>query len=463
MRISEPIKQSGYFWLPESPDQRLPGVLSISALGETILEVIGVFGDPVAVINATTLSLGRVVGVIENGDAVTLDHCFYQHRNVRLFGGLSKSTVYANRAFFGVQYDEGEIITFSKFCFSLEGLDEWLSLSGFEISQDLDARKTSIHYTAPKEIEFSLPDGIALAFAFSYSLPTLPATTEAKITQNAHITLKSDYPRPLEEFLALVNKLNDFLCFATDATVALDSAAGFSPDITREGGSGVQVPIPVNVYYKSTRLSDVPPRVDWHRMLFRYEQIGDQCENLVNKWLSNYEVSEPAFNLYFASKTGAHKYLEGRFLSLAQGIETLHRRNARETVMAEEDFRGLIEAVVNGCPHEQQKWLKEKLRYANELSLRRRLKRMLEPFETLYGDPKQRKQFVAEVVATRNYLTHYDPDLSDQAAKGKSLWRLCMKLEALFQLHFLRLMGLGDDSIKSLVEKNYALLNKLSN
>ncbi len=86
---------------------------------------------------------------------------------------------------------------------------------------------------------------------------------------------------------------------------------------------------------------------------------------------------------------------------------------------------------------------------------------MLEPFESLYGDTKLRKHFIGKVIDTRNYLTHYDEKLAQQAAKGKGLWSLCMKLEALFQLHFLRLIGLDGDLIKNLVNENHALRGKL--
>ncbi|MBZ0157931.1 MAG: hypothetical protein K8I29_17170 [Alphaproteobacteria bacterium] len=85
---------------------------------------------------------------------------------------------------------------------------------------------------------------------------------------------------------------------------------------------------------------------------------------------------------------------------------------------------------------------------------------MLEPFESLYGDSKARKHFIGKVIDTRNYLTHYDPKLAQQAANGEALWKLCMKLEALFQLHFLRLIGLDAEFIKKLANENHALQSK---
>lgn len=237
MRLSEPFEKSGYFWLPGKTENRLPGVLRITETAEATLEIIGIFGDTLAALNETAPDLGRIVGIIENGDLITLDHCFYKNRNIS-FGGISKSTIYASFVLSGVQYDEGESITFSKFSFSVEGLDEWLSVSGLRVEHNWDDKSASIHFTPPKEIALQLPDGIGLAFTFGWTLPVASTVTEAKITQKAYISLTSESLRSIDDFLAVVFKINNFLCFATDETVSLDSATAYSYEITRDSGNG---------------------------------------------------------------------------------------------------------------------------------------------------------------------------------------------------------------------------------
>lgn len=438
----------------------MPGVLRIAETGEATLDVIGIFGETVAVLNETSPDPRRIVGVIENGDLVTLERCFYKKKNIS-FGGISKSTIYANLVLTGVQYDDGEDIVFSKFNFSVEGLDEWLMVSGLRVENNLDDRSASIHFTPPKEMALRLPDGIGMVFTFRWTLPGAPIVTEAKITQKAYISLTSESLRSFDDFLAVVFKINNFFCFATDETVSIDSATAYSYEITRSMGGKKKYEVPIKVYYQSIPFSEVKPKIHWHGMLFRHGDIAAQLETVLSNWLNNYETSKPAFNLYFASKSGAHRYLDGRFLSLAQGIETLHRRNSQKTLMPEKEFKDLVATAIKGCPSRKQRWLETKLEYANELPLRERLRQMLEPFAELYGDIKQRKHFIGKVIDTRNYLTHYDIKLSEKAAGRDELWKLCMKLESLFQLHFLRLIGLSDKTIHALVKNNHALRNKL--
>lgn len=462
MRLSEPIEKQGFFWLPDDAENPVPGILRISKSGEVTLEI-NYFYDPMLdALNKRPLGyppngsedrhINRIVGIVDNGD-ITLDKCIYVNWNKKLLGGVSTSTIHAARAFIGVNYNDGDI-TFSKLEFSVEGLDEWLSISGIQ------PENNSIHFCPPKEIALNLPDGIELKFLFS--LTHSLSFTEAHITQKADISLKSKKLRSLEDFLDLVFKLHNFLCFAIDKTVSIDSITGYSKEQTQEIGDGQKIENPIKIYYRSKPHSEVKPKVHQHDMLLGYWGVADQLEEILTKWIKNYDTSKPSFDLYFATMSGGQKYLEGKFLSLAQGIETLHRRNFQGTRMPDDEFRNLIDTILNAVPDDgQRQWIDEKLKYSNELSLRNRIKQMIEPFKDLFGNSRKRNSFIGKVVDTRNYLTHFDSSLENKAASGEDLWKLYRKLEALFQLHFLRLMGIDDNAIKSMVNENFALRDKI--
>ena len=470
MRLSEPIEKHGFFWLPDDAENQVPGILRISEPGEVTLEVSYFYDLRQDVLNkrrrlgyppnrSEDRNINRIVGRIDDG-FITLDKCVYVNWNKKLPSGVSTSTIRANLAFIGADYNEGEDITFSQLKFSVEGLDEWLSISGFQIESNWEDRSHSVHFRLPKEIALNLPDGIELKFLFSSTHS--PGFTEERITQKAHISLISQELRPIEDFLDSVFKLHLFLCFAIDKTVSLDSVIGYSSEITQKIGDGQKREIPIKIYYQSEPHSEAKPKVHPHDMLFGYGNVADQLKEILIKWIKNYDISEPSFNLYFATMSGGQKYVDGKFLSLTQGIETLHRRNSHETQIPEDEFRNLIDTILNAIPDDgQRRWIDEKLKYANELSLRKRIKQMIEPFKDLFGNARKRNFFISKVVDTRNYLTHYDSSLENKAAYEEELWKLYTKLEALFQLHFLRLIGIDDNAIKSMVNENFALRNKL--
>ena len=66
------------------------------------------------------------------------------------------------------------------------------------------------------------------------------------------------------------------------------------------------------------------------------------------------------------------------------------------------------------------------------------------------------------VCDTRNYLTHYDETTTGNRAKTPDeMFELSNKLEALFQLHLLRLIGIDESTIDSIVLGNQSLSRAL--
>lgn len=144
-------------------------------------------------------------------------------------------------------------------------------------------------------------------------------------------------------------------------------------------------------------------------MLFCYPDVADRLQDMLTDWLARHEALSPACNLYFAVRAGRHVYLESQFLSIVQGLETLHDRTSSETVEPPEEFAERVSAILAVCPHSHREWLEEQLTYANKLSLRKRMQRLLRPLTPHFGNAEARKALADKTVDTRNYLTHYDP------------------------------------------------------
>ncbi len=197
-------------------------------------------------------------------------------------------------------------------------------------------------------------------------------------------------------------------------------------------------------------------------MLFRYQQIQDRAETIINNWIDAYDQFNPAFSLYFSVKTGSQKYLDGKFLALVQGLETYHRRKSDEKLMDELEFKELVENIVSKCPEERKKWLTGRLQHGNEINLRKRISRIIEPFKEFIGTNEERNKIITSIVDTRNYLTHYDESSKPNIASGIDLFYLCLKMEAFFQLHFLQLLSFTPNEIKSILDNCYELKQKLN-
>lgn len=175
MRIEKEIEEAGYFWLPEMPDEKLPGTLQIKNGGDIDLEIVGVFGADKSY-DPKNFDLGRLNGHVETLGPLTLEGCFYT-KKASPFGGISKSLVCVNKCYAGVAYDADETIFFNSVDFAIEGLDEWCGITGFEHHFDYESSITKLSYTPPPEISISLNDGMTLLIKFIWGGPSSPMFT----------------------------------------------------------------------------------------------------------------------------------------------------------------------------------------------------------------------------------------------------------------------------------------------
>ena len=129
--------------------------------------------------------------------------------------------------------------------------------------------------------------------------------------------------------------------------------------------------------------------------------------------------------------------------------------------MEETSFHELVKSLVENCPENNREWLNGRLIHGNEISLSKRLKRIIEPFKEYFGSIKERKKMIRSIVDTRNYLTHYDESLEKNAADGTELWALCQKMEAMFQLHILNILGFSENEVSEIYKNSENLRKKI--
>ena len=470
MRIKEEFKRSGDFWLPSEPDRKERGELSISDGGAIELEVDGRFNvEPEALLRNR---LERIVGNIKNNDGknefVTLDRCYYKSPTTD--GGSKPLIGVVGRVCTGEGYN-GESC-FKAVTFSVEGIDEWVGKRGkrgINIVPQFEESAATISYKRPEDISIHLGKGMQLSIICGWKTTLPPAIKEATIRQKTYFKLVSEEARELDEFVSIAHKITTFLCFAIDKMVSLDSMEATSD---KDIGEGRTRPIRIDIYYPSQPYSTDEPKIHQDDMLFGFGQIQDDPEGKINNWLKAYERLNPTFDLYFSTQIGK-PYLTVRLLTLVQGLEAYHQRKCDEKQMAEADdekqmaeaeFKELFKNLMNQCPKEHREWLHRKLKRGKKVSLSSwslscRLRDLIEPFKEVFGNEDERRKLICKIKKERNYLTHYNPKDKSKAAKAQDLLYLCLKIELLFQLHFLRLIGFSPEQIDCLA-KSIALSRK---
>ena len=421
MRIKEEIKRSGFFWLPSvngNPfDNHVFGTLIISDGGDIELEL----SEPLVTdIQEFKLDgLNQILGHVQKDGPITLDRC----RSVTNKSGIvhnawmGSEVIKADRVFTGIRYDGDASPCFNAVSFSVEGIDEWVGISGIEVDNRFENSASTILYNRPEDISFNLKDDMQLLITFAWKPPGFPMTKRAEVSQKTYFKLISKEARELDEFTAIASKITAFLCFVMNEIVCLDKISATNDDLRQSMGNGRTDPIPVEIYCRTWPYAKDEPVINELDMLFGFEEKQNRIESLINKWLENYEQITPAFDLYFLTKAGTLPSLDLHFLTLVQALEAFHRRTSGE-----------------------------------KLSLKNRLEKMTQPFDNFMCG-ENRPGLIKSIKDTRNYLTHYDSDLESKAAKGKVLEFLCIKMNALFRLQFLKLIGFDEQEINAIVDK----------
>ncbi len=458
MQLPESIETYGYFWLAEKPDNRLTGVLRISDSGEASLEMFGAFDSPSGrPLQQLTGERLHILGVTDKAGPVTLVDCIVtEQQNVVNVEALSKSSLHVDCVFWGAHFDTEEIC-FWGMTFSVEGLDEWFVFHHRPFSHDGDLTgPMSVTFNQPEPITFPLSDDLNLGFHMGAGMKS--SLFEEAISTNMSIRIESSRPRSFSEFMPALRKVKNFICLAFDRSVSFTSITGSLSE-----QNAPYDPRDTVVIYGRFDPYDLPKEdISAGNFLISFEEMSRDVHEYLPRWLENYEEYEPTFNLYFTVMANRYMHLEGGFLFLVNGIESLHRRSSSDTRMPAEEFNGLRDSILRGTPGKWRSWIEDRLRYANELSLRSRINQMIAPFEDLFGTKSTRAAFVNQVVSTRNYLTHYDQGIRNQAVTDpEELLQLRSRLEALVQLHLLRLLSIDNDHIRNMATRYPPLRRKL--
>ena len=458
MRIKREFKKHGYFWLPSAPDKKFPGTLSVSDGGIIDLEIIEMFEsvglDSLDKEPTFRGNFKRIVGRIETSE-VTLDGCKFNGGNSYFRTGLSKSLLRVDRVFTGIKYDRDEIPCFKILIFSVDGINEWIGQTKFDVKKQIQGKHISFQH--PEEVSFNLANGMELSITFNQVRSGSLSPREDRITQRTYFQLVSQDARELDEFTSVVEKIMTFLCFAIGDIICPDSIEVTSKNppplsLTQEDIGYDRIGLlPINIFYSSQPYSKDKTRIGFNT-LFKYERIQDDAEKIICNWIDAYEQIAPAFDLYFLAQMRTQPSLEATFLTLTTGLEAFHRRISDEKHMDEVEFKEIRKTLVNECPKRERNWFAQKLNYANELTLRNRIEKMIEPFNR-FIDNERKVGLIDSIVNTRNYLTHYDLNLESKAAKGQDLHTISLKVEALFQLHFLKLIGFNDQEIDDIADE----------
>ena len=421
MRLAA-FTDSGYFWLPGDEDQscRVAGTLAVSEVGAVTLETFGYFSTaPLSLAQGprspTESKLARIFGFTQEQGAITLVDglCTHSRLGIRAKGAsFASSTIWARWLLIGGHFGE-ESPLFNRLACRIEGLDEWLGVSGITAEHDFDTHRTTITFQAPSDLPFHAGDGVQGKFGFTFSIPS-PAlwATKAQVSQSAYIALSTSASWTTENVINWAVKMRNFLSLGTDAPVAITSLDGYLPVDDQEAATASDRENSVRIFFQSAQHRPEPAAVQPWSMSFAYRDLGDGLSSALTNWFDLCRKWPQSVGLFFGARYG-DGILTGdlQFLKVVEAIETL--------------------APAKGI--------------GKNAKLHKKVRRLAEPFAELIGIKGGETEFAERVRSTRHWYVHHDDHWKDQASEGSDLFRLLWQCEALLICHLTALV-LGDEA-----------------
>jgi len=393
-----------------------------------------------------------ILGIVQNGKEVTLSNCIGTKFQV---GGLGNSYFKVDQAYIGCHFPEK--ITFRVVYVNFNLLNDWANLTGMSYKRDLKKVIPDIHYKVPEPIR------IFQNKEFEVYIETIGnfkinrfGQKKAEVSEISYFKVKflrNEYD--IENIFHINYHLRNLLSLATLEPVVPLDFFGYS-EASEVIISHKKIKKKVEIFYKPVLSAKFVEEMIPQQMLFNFQEIQVTSQEKIRKWFENAETLKPVFSLYFAVIHNPPPFTEERFLFLIQALEVYHRRTREGKELPEQVHQKRIQQILDAVPQQHIEWLKGKLEYSNELSLRKRLKEIYEEFLCILNSFMKKGSFINLVVDTRNYLTHYDEGLNESCPRGKELFYLSKQLEIILQLCFLKELGFTRDEMELLFKRYQA-------
>lgn len=314
------LEESGEWWLPDHPEDRVPGVLRFDYKDAGTLSLHGRLTDPFADGKGKPrlVSYPRLHGLAGN-TRYTLDEGF-----VSEFDFIENlETVVVNRVLRGRWFPANERLAATTVSFGVTGLADWIRESGLDEDSNFEAApgepvyRLSAHRKPDRTAVTE--DGRTVRLWHDVQLD-LKRWRSSMLRENFRWDVKA--PRgatmPLDELLASASDLQDLVSVATGQTAVLEELRFAHPEWREQFGAH-EFNQPVELY--AARLAE-PTETSVHEM-FTFAQFGG-IEG-VARWLDAAARHRGPLGSVMETRYAPGKFPADRLLSCTAALEAFDR------------------------------------------------------------------------------------------------------------------------------------------
>lgn len=404
----ENYKETGLFWLPADPEDRVVGEL-VFDVNDGVSLTLNRPAD-----ETWPEDVGLIVGTAGTKYVTLLDLYERSHVPRSLPYSIKPQVFHADRLLIGHAFDHQDDVKFTAAEVSYYGLAEWVNRSGvtqsMELSRDGDGAIVQLRYESPRTRSARFSDGI-VSVRFCWEGPHI-GTDEWKLTHFPSVHLQYDDALDYEGILRHIAYIQGFITLCTDRAVTPREVTFYNRDISvrmLDGSARGQQPIE----YRASPITSptfVAKSKPQYPLDLGYDAVGGI--ETIAAWIQTATEYAPAVNLMTSFRSEMNSFVENRFLNVAGATEAFHDlKHPGRTQVPEAEWNRLQERMLAAIPEEHREWVSEELPYINRPSLSKRLTLLGKEAKEITGNLSGNngvkiKRWAGIIAAVRNELTH---------------------------------------------------------
>jgi hypothetical protein len=337
---------------------------------------------------------------------------------------------------------------YSEIRFRIPGLQIWLGRSG--------VRQTILPKTenSPAGVIYQI-DGLAeettsipcLNMAIGWGIDrnfSGDLITDITVKTSACLRIKPHEPQNIDWFLTQLSKASTLLAFISGTPMAPDHVSAIVADTGQE--------VEILVALREAKCCTFSR--EWDFFMLRPDMVSDMADIFI-RWFEIYDSIAMPSQLALSVLSSEKLWLHVEFLSLMQALEGFHRATTPGLYVTEEQYEPIHQALSNAIPKfvrkDHREALKSRIRYGNEVSLRKRLDALVSRLELplrkriLGGNGSMPRSWVV----TRNYYTHWDEASRASTLDGPDMHRAAARMKTLLRALYLDLAGVPQSAIEN--------------
>ena len=342
------ISLKGDWWLPNTPDCKVRGeAIYVPGEGTTlVLEGHLVEEEKQKFGSSRFINPELILGFSTSGKEVTLRNCLQKGVRQDFVGDIHETTFYTTMMIVGCHFPTEELVKFRGFAVQYANLNYWINKKG--ISTDVRDGEFLAKYQRPEDTKLKVGD-LTLTFSLGNSISS--DMESVHIVEKAFVRTWSDEELTADEHFQFLRRVQDFLTFAMLKPTLPLKIEGFTDLKIESLPNSKDFHVPVEIYYPVAARVTKPPKIHPSDMLFDLSLVETRIEDLMQRWVGRSEILQPVYDLYFSTIYNPNVYSDFKFLTLAQAVETYHRRVFGGKYQPDEQYLdGLYRTLFSALP-----------------------------------------------------------------------------------------------------------------